>query len=237
MSIPNSNTFDKQAILSEHYLFSGLSTEDVEAMLKFAKEKRYSARDFIFQKEDKGSCMMLVLQGHVRISVSSAEGKEIILNRLGAGEMFGEMALIDDEPRCADAIAEAGEEVLLLIIYRRDFLAYLDQRPKVAIELLKVLCGKIRQASDLAESIGLLPIPCRLARLLNKLAEDNGEETAEGTQVNLDISQQEMGCLIGATRESVNKNLRNWEAQGLITQSAHAIVILDEDALDDIANA
>jgi len=227
---------DKTSVFSKHFLFSRLSPDDLNAMLKLAREKRHGEHQFIFQKGDEGTCMMLLLQGHVRISLSSAEGKEIILKRLEPGELFGEMALIDGEARCADAISEPGAEVILLLIYRRDFLAYLNRRPVVAIELLKALCKTLRQANDLAESIGLLSIPCRLARLINKLAEKSGENIVEGIHINLDISQHEMGCMIGATRESVNKCLRAWEANGLIAQTARAIVILDPDTLDDIAN-
>lgn len=228
---------DKRRVFSQHLLFSSLSSDDLDSMLKLAREKHYQEHQAIFHKSDEGNCMMLILQGHVRICISSAEGKEIILKRLDPGELFGEMALIDGEARCADAIAEPGNEVILSLIYRRDFLAYLNQRPVVAINLLKTLCKTLRQANDLAESIGLLTIPCRLARLINKLAEKNGKESEEGLYVNLEISQQEIGCMIGATRESVNKCLRVWETSGLITQQANAMLILDQDTLDDIANA
>lgn len=226
---------DKRTILSEHFLFSGLEAEDMDEILKFAKEKSYDNHHFIFRKGDTGNYMMLILEGRVRISVSSAEGKEITLNLLEPGDILGEMALIDGEKRCADAMTESTSTTVVLLIYRNDFLAYLDKRPGIAVALLKILCKKLRQTSDLAESIGLLAIPSRLARLLIRLADHGGEETTQGIRIHLDGSQQEIGYLISATRESVNKNLRSWEAQELIVHTGHTLTIIDRSALDEIA--
>ena len=228
---------DTRTILSKHFLFSGLDTEGIEDILKLAKEKCYSGHHFIFRKGDKGHYMMLILEGRVRISVSSADGKEIILNLLEPGEILGEMALIDGEARCADAITESASTTRLLLIYRDDFLIYLKKRPGVAIEFLKVLCKKLRQTSDLAESISLLSISCRLARLLIRFADHHGQQTTQGIHIHLKMSQQEIGYLISATRESVNINLRKWETQGLIVLNPHAITIIDRDTLNSIAHA
>jgi CRP-like cAMP-binding protein len=203
--------------------------------LALAVERRYAKGQIIFQKGEEGSSLMVVLQGRVRISVSSEEGKEITLNTIEPGEVLGEIALIDGKKRSADATAIGP--CTLLAIRRGDFIPFLKQNPEIAVQLLIVLCKKLRETSEIAEDLGLYSIPARLARLILKLGESKGADAQEGILVPVTLSQREIGNLIGATRESVNKQLRAWQEDGHIGMEQGSITLLDEEALEAIAGA
>lgn len=228
---------DKRTALARHFLFGQLPPEGLERLLALAIERRFANGQIIFQKGETGSSMMLVLEGLVRISACSPDDKEIVFNRIEPGDAFGEIALIDGRERSADATAVG--ECTLLIIRRQDFIPLLkqliQQHPEVAIQLLSVLCRKLRDTNEIVEAVGLLPVPVRLARLLIKMAESAGVKTPEGLRVDLKLSQRELGNLIGATRESVNKQFRAWHEEGLMAIGQSHIIILQEDVLKDIA--
>jgi CRP/FNR family transcriptional regulator, cyclic AMP receptor protein len=226
---------DRRAMLARHFLFSQLQPAELDRVLALAVERRYANGQVIFQKGEAGASLMAVLQGQLKISTCSPEGKEIILNRIEPGGIFGEIALIDGKKRSADATAVG--ECTLLIIRQQDFIPFLKQNPNVTIQLLMVLCQKLRDTSDMVESVGLLPIPARLARFLIKMAESAGVETVEGLQVDIKLSQREIGNLIGATRESVNKQLRAWQEEELIAIKQSRLTLLQEDVLEEIAES
>ena len=226
-------TIDRRAALERHFLFAQLKPGELHGILALAVERRYTNGQVIFQKGEEGTSLMLVLQGRVRISVSSEEGKEIILNTIEPGQIFGEIALIDGKPRSADATALGP--CTLLMIRRGEFIPFLKQNPEVAVQLLTVLCKKLRDTSEIAEIVGLHSIPARLARLLLRLAESEGTSTQEGIHVPVKLSQRDMGNLIGATRESVNKQLRAWQEEGHIGMEQGSITLLDEEAIEEIA--
>lgn len=218
------NFNEKHHILASHYLFGRLSAEEIDSVLALAIEKHFSAGQVIFQKGEEGSSMMIVLKGDVKIGSISADGREIVLNIIHQGEVFGEIALLDGKERSADATAIGDCQVL--IIRRNDFIPYLQKHSKIAIEFLVLLCQKLRNTSMALEDIGLLNIDARLARLLLKMsaAENSGE--AKVLRVSLKLSQGQIGNLIGATRESINKQLGAWQDAGIIKKEPGAIAIL-----------
>lgn len=222
-----------RTIMSTHFPFNGLADEVLDRILSFAVEREFKDREFLFHKGEGGTFMMVVMDGRVRISTVSPEGKELTLNVIETGGILGEIALIDGQERSMDATAIGT--CRLLIIRRRDFLPFLEKQPDVAIKLLSILCKKLRDTSEIAENLALLSIPVRLARLLIKFAHSVGEETSKGIQIPLSFSQGELGNLIGATRESVNKYMRQWEKQRLITQDTQYITIVDESRFEEVA--
>lgn len=225
----------RHAVLAQHFLFKGLAPLELDRILALAVERRYNDGQIIFQKGDEGSSLMAVLAGRVRISVSSEEGKEVVLNVIEPGSTFGELALIDGKRRSADAIA-AGS-TLLLVIGRREFMGLLQRVPQISIQMLIDLCRRLRLTSDIAESVALLPIPVRLARLLMHLADNYGSVVKEGIRIDIRLSQQELGSFIAATRESVNKHLRDLQAQGIIAQGGGHITVLNLQTLEDLTQS
>jgi CRP/FNR family transcriptional regulator, cyclic AMP receptor protein len=218
------NFNEKHHILASHYLFGRLSAVEIDSVLALAIEKHFFAGQVIFQKGEEGSSMMIVLKGSVKIGSISADGREIVLNIINQGEVFGEIALLDGKERSADATAIGDCKVL--IIRRNDFIPYLQKHSKIAIEFLVLLCRKLRNTSIALEDIGLLNIDARLARLLLKMSAEESSDEAKVLLIGLKLSQGQIGNLIGATRESVNKQLRAWQDAGIIQREPGAISIL-----------
>jgi CRP-like cAMP-binding protein len=177
----------------------------------------------IFQRGDNGSSLMAVLRGRVRISSISGDGKEVTLNVINPGEIFGEIALLDGEPRSADATAI--EDTTLLVVERRNFLPFCRQNEDLFPRLLAVLCRRLRRTSMALEEIALFDLPVRLARVLLKLAEDYGRPNSAGTRIDLKLSQRDLSNLVASSRESVNKQLRTWRENGAVDLEDGFIVL------------
>jgi CRP-like cAMP-binding protein len=218
--------------LREHFLLSALTAEDFEQLMASATERRFRHGQTIFRRGDPGSSLLAVLEGQVRIGVCSETGKEITLGIVGQGELFGEIAVIDGAGRTADATAIGA--CRLLVLDRRDFLPFLERCPGVAVRLLQLLCARMRKATSMCESVALLDVPMRLARLMLQLAEEHGEPAGSRQRIALKLSQQELGNLVAATRESINKHLRLWEAEGLISMNRGSIVLNDVARIEQI---
>lgn len=213
----------KRTALRTSPLFQAMLPEELDAILGFATERRCRRGQMIFQKGDTGSSMMAVLSGRVRISAVNADGKEITLNVINPGQMFGEIALLDGEPR--SAAASAIEDTSLLVVERRHFLPFLASNQTLASRLLAVLCERLRNTSLALEQIALFDLEARLARLILKLAADYGRPSADGTRIELKLSQRDISNLVAATRESVNKQLGLWRDSGVLAIDGGHIVV------------
>ncbi len=178
--------------------------------------------------------MMAVLSGRVRICSYSADGREVVLNVINPGEVFGEIALIDGGERTADAFAMEATD--LLILSRRDFLPYLEKNPQLCVQLLEVICRRLRSTSEQLEDLNFLDVRSRLAKRLLFLANRHGEVSEQGIRINVRLSQHMLASMIGTSREAVNKQLRAWEGKGLIDVRRGSITILDREGLEKVIN-
>lgn len=213
----------RRAALTGSPLFAAMTPAELDAILVMATELGYRRGQTIFQKDDAGTAMMAVLTGRVRISTLSADGKEVTLNVINPGEVFGEIALLDGKPRSADATAI--EESHVLVLERRDFLPYVLNNQDLTARLLAILCERLRQTSVALEDIALFDLPVRLARVLLKLGDDYGRQTDAGLRIDLKLSQRDLSNLVAATRESVNKQLRAWRETGLVVLDGGYLVL------------
>ena len=213
----------KRAALLASPLFAAMQPEELDEILKFALDRRVRRGQTIFQRGDEGSSLMAVLRGRVRISSVSGDGKELTLNVINPGEIFGEIALLDGQPRSADAVAI--EDSVLLVVDRRYFLPFLRHKEDLCLRLLAVLCSRLRRTSTALEEIALFDLPVRLARVLLKLAEDYGRPGSTGTRIDLKLSQRDLSNLVAASRESVNKLLRTWRENGTVVLEDGFIVL------------
>jgi CRP/FNR family transcriptional regulator, cyclic AMP receptor protein len=224
--------YDKEAILAEHVLLRHLKREELRQLAGYAWVAHHPTHAVIFRKGDPGASMMAVLRGRVKICSYSLDGKELVLNIISKGEFFGEIALLDGEPRTADAVAH--EPCDLLVLERRHFLPFLERNPEVCLRLLTVLCQRLRRTSEQLEDTLFLEVPSRLARALLRLAKACGQKVPGGVRIDLKLSQQQLGALVGITRESTNKQLGEWQKEELIAVKNGYITILDMDTLEDI---
>jgi CRP-like cAMP-binding protein len=219
----------RDALLASPF-FQHLSAEELDQIIGFASERRVPRGTLIFARGDEGSSMMAVLVGRVRISAVSADGKEVTLNVIGMGEIFGEIALLDGQPRSADATAV--EDTVLMVVERRQFLPFLVGSPQLVERMLVVLCDRLRKTSLVLEEIALFDLPERLARLLMKLSSDYGRPApGGGIRIDLKLSQRDLATLVASTRETVNKQLRGWREKGVVDQVAGYLVVRDANAL------
>jgi CRP/FNR family transcriptional regulator, cyclic AMP receptor protein len=214
------------ALLGMNPLFAGLGEEAITAIASLCTKRNLESGEMLFQKGDKGDALYGVRRGRVRIETGTAAGGRLALNVLGPGDLFGEIALFDGQPRTADAVAAETSE--LFMVRRSDFLTYLEREPRITIRLLEMLCQRIRWVSDRMEEAVLLPLHARLARRLCALADDFGSE--------VHISQEELGTYVGAARESVNRQLQEWRRAGIIDLGRGRISLLDIERLTAAAS-
>jgi CRP/FNR family transcriptional regulator, cyclic AMP receptor protein len=224
---------EKRQLFKRHFLYGKLSDQEVDTLLAFSRVERYPAGLEIYAKGSPGDCMMAVLRGRVKMSSVSTEGKEIVLNNMDAGEIFGEIAMLDGEERSADAIAVTDCE--LLVLHRRDFMPILEKHADICLILLKILCQRLRQTSEQVEDVLFRHLESRIAKALLHLAESAGMNGANGSSADLHISQRELGAHAGGSRESVNKHLQSWHRAGLIRLGKSSIVIRDLAAIERLA--
>ena len=207
-------------LLRGHPVFGALEPGQLEQLVSYARTRRVPAGTTLFSKGDPGTELFAVSAGTVKISVPAPDGREAMFNLLHPGEIFGEIALLDGRPRTADAMAMTDCE--LTVIERRDFLAFVHSEPNVALQLIALLCERLRIASEHYEEVVFLDLPTRLARILLQLADQTEAGAAEPK---LKITQREISQMLGSTRESVNKQLRAWSKRGVIALERGGIVV------------
>ncbi len=223
---------DVKGILGNHFMLRHLSPGELERLAQLVSTRHYEAGEKVFLKGDPGTAMMAVLSGRVRICSYSAEGREVVLNVMSPGEVFGEIALIDGGERTADAFSMEPTE--LLILSRRDFLPFLTSNPEVCIRLLEVMCRRLRWTTQQLEDLQFLDLRSRLAKRLLYLHDHHSEVVGADKQRRVRISQHLLANMIGTSREAVNKQLSEWRDQDLIKVGRGSIGILDRDRLVEI---
>ena len=220
--------------LGDCVLFRDLETADKDALLARACIRRVTAGETIFPMGSPGDSMMAVLSGNVRISVTSAEGREIALAILSEHDVFGEIAMLDGKERTADA--RAVTPCTLAILERRDVLAFLARHPSAWSRLVEVLCSRLRDTDQHIAEIALLELPARLAKVLLRMARvDATSAPGRKQEVRIQLSQRELGNFVGAARESVNKCLRDWQRAGIVRIEIGQIAIADRATLEQLA--
>ncbi len=226
---------DKRALIKRHALFQGLEDEVIDRIVSLGVTERLKIGETLFMKGDKGDALYGVLSGRVRIYASAPSGKEVTLNAMEPGDMFGEIALLDGNPRTAGAVAETDTD--LVAIHRRDFLAYLEHEPRLAMHCIRLLCDRVRRTSELVEDAAFLSLPARLAKRLLVLADLYGKDDSAGRRIGLQLSQREIAQMMSTTRESVNKHLQAWKREDWIDLARGSVVIRDADALQGVIDS
>jgi CRP/FNR family transcriptional regulator, cyclic AMP receptor protein len=223
---------DAHRLLGNCVLFSGLEAEERAAIAAQARIRTFEAGETVFNLGSPGEHMMAVLSGTIRISVPSPDGKELVLTIIQPGEVFGELAVLDGKERSADAIAENA--CTLAMLYRSDVLSFFQRNPSAWLKLVEVLCQRLRRTDQAFAEVALLQFPIRLAKMMLRLAEVRTNSTP-ATAAKIHFSQRELANMVGGTRESVNRCLRNWQRRGIVQIAEGSIVVMNQDALEDIA--
>lgn len=199
----------------------------MQTLARLCVTRSLGAQEILFQKNDPADALYAVRRGAIRIATGTAEGRQLTLNLLGPGDVFGEVAVLDGFPRTADAAATEPTE--LFVIRRRDLLDLLAQQPRIAITIIELLCKRVRWMSERMEETNFLPVPARLGRRLAALADDYGEE--------IQVTQEELAVFANTSRETVNRQLQAWKRDGLVALGRSRIRLLDRQALDAITGS
>lgn len=210
--------------LKRHTLFSHFEEAELDALLRTAAVEIFPRRAMLFHEGDPGGSLYVILSGRVKVSAFSSEGRECVLSFAGPGEVLGEITLLDGGPRTASGCAL--EATRALHIARRDFLPVLERNSQATLHIVSVLCERLRTTSQLVEDTAFLAAAPRLARALLRLL-------GQGSVMKL--SQGALGAHVGLVRESVNRQLRVWEEDGVIRSGDDGIVILKREILERIA--
>jgi CRP-like cAMP-binding protein len=206
-------------------LFKGLDEPELAQFAELLREKSYPKGSIILFEDDPGDALFIVRAGRVKVVLIADDGREVILGLLGPAEHFGELSLIDDQPRSAHVIAM--EESALLVLRRDDFRRRVEQSPSVAWSLLTELSRRLRRADDKIGSLVLLDVPGRIARMLLDAASEGGSELIEKP-----LTHQTIAHVIGASRETVSRAMREFQDAGWLTTERRRIRITDRAALD-----
>jgi CRP/FNR family transcriptional regulator, cyclic AMP receptor protein len=220
---------DKVKLLSGSSLFCDLSDVELAELAIHTELRSLRAKQVVIVQGTLGHEMYAVLHGRLKVVRSSAEGKEATIGILEAGEMFGEIAMLDGGLRTASV--ETLEPCELLVLPRKTVMQYLDRHPQVMHQMIAALCQRLRSVDDFLQDAMFLNLPQRLGKTLRQLAIQHGIKDDEGVTIDLKLTQQELANMVGSSRESVNKQLSVWMEHGWLHMEQGMIRLLEADKL------
>ena len=223
---------EARSLLGNCALFEGLSPDERAAIVARARIRTFHAGEPIFRMGSPGDQMMALISGIIRISVRFDGGKELLLAIIQPGEVFGELAVLDEKERSADAVAENA--CTLAILDRRDILSFFERTPSAWPKLVAVLCQRLRRTNEGFAEVALLELPVRLARTMLRVS-DSQTNPAGAITSEIRFSQRELASMVGSRRETVNKCLRTWQRSGIVKISEGSIIITNRPALEHLA--
>ncbi|HEU4570255.1 MAG TPA: Crp/Fnr family transcriptional regulator [Gemmatimonadales bacterium] len=215
-------------VLQKVPLFAGLPEGEVLGFAELMRERSYPKGSVILFEDDPGDALYVVTSGQVKVVLIGEDGREVILSVLSEGSFFGEMALLDDEPRSAHVIAMTDSVVLAL--RRDDFRNRLRASPEVGIALLRELSRRLRRADEQIGSLVLLDVNGRVAELMLRLADEEGSERITRKLTHATIAQ-----MIGSSRETVSRTMRELQDRGLLKVTRQDITVTDRPGLQALA--
>ncbi len=209
-------------------LFSGLSRSELDSLSDLTRERTHPRGSVILFENDPGDCLFVVRAGRVKVVLIGEDGREVILGVLGVGQHFGELSIIDERPRSAHVIAM--EDANLIVLRRDDFRKKVESSPHIAWSLLLELSRRLRRADDKIGGLVLLDVPGRIARLLLDMAEESGTD-----QIEKSLTHQTIAQMIGASRETVSRAMKDFQDAAWITVERRRITLSNRDALEQRA--
>lgn len=220
---------DPLTLIAKIPLFASLEPEVRKPLAALIRVRSYAARQFVVWEGQPGGTLFLSLSGFFKAVTTGADGREMILSVMGPGEVLGELSVLDGQPRSASVVTiEPGE---LASIDRPALLGLMNSSPELAVGLIEVLARRVRVLTKRFEILSSQDVPERLAQVLLNLAEKHGEASGERVRIPVRLSQQDLANMVGATRESVNKQLRKWTKDGVLRRETGCVIISDVPAL------
>jgi CRP/FNR family transcriptional regulator len=211
-------------------LFSSLSNKELNEVLKYARKEKYKKYQILFEENDKGDEMYIILSGIVKIfKTDNLTKRTKTISYLREGDFFGEMALLDVETRSASA--QVIEDAEILILNGVHFQKFILQNPKVSLKIMKTLSSRLRYLTEQIKNVVFYNLPGRVASCLIDLSQKYGKNLHQGRTITISLTHQELADLVGTARESITSILNLFQKTGCIKINKRQITILDESKL------
>ncbi len=210
-------------------LFEGFSPKEYDELTTICRERTFPKGQTILYGDDPGTTLFIIAKGSVKIVINAEDGREHILGLLGEKDFFGEMSLLDGEPRSASAVAR--DAATMLSISRDDFQAVLRKNVDISLKILTTICQRLRHTDRHLEALAFLSAPGRVARVLLDLGRDQGEPSDKGLIIRTRMTRQELASIAGTTRETLTRVLMEFQDDGLIDIDKDTLILLKEDKL------
>ncbi|MFN8672266.1 MAG: Crp/Fnr family transcriptional regulator [Candidatus Sericytochromatia bacterium] len=220
------SNFNLPDFFKEVSLFSNMDKSEIEQITKICVERSFEKGKTIFYEQDQGTSFYLILSGQVKIVMMSNDGREHTLGVLKQKDFFGEVSMLDGQPRSATAIALS--DVKTVTINRDDFHRILKANPEMVIKIMYVLCKRLRQADKHVESLAFLTATGRVARTLSNLADELGQVEGNKIIINHNMTRQDFANIAGTSRETFTRVIMDFQDEGLIEIDKSKIVLLDK---------
>lgn len=216
-------SIDFESLLHRVPLFQTMDHAALRVLARVARAQHLARHEYVFYQDDRGDAAYVIRSGKIAILLATDDGRELVINEIGAGECFGELALLTDAPRSASAVARTNCDLIRLP--RAEFMQELEREPKLMRQVLQVTAERLRASTERERALAFLDAPARLARVLLELdraADDKGYIT---------LSQDELAQHIGVARQTTAKILGQWRRAGWILTGRGRLVVLDRAAL------
>jgi CRP/FNR family cyclic AMP-dependent transcriptional regulator len=213
---------DLQSILQEVPIFSSLGDKTLAALAAYATTKTYPKNAIVISEGESGDALYIIASGKVRISLSDEAGKEVCLGTESTGQYFGELALLDTEPRSASVVTEINS--VFVVISRNDFNQWLNEYPKAGLMIMKELVHKIRALTESVKILALCDVYGRLVKVLTGMAQEEDDTLV----IPVKPTQQELANRIGSSREMVSKIFKELIKGGYIQLERNRLIIIKQ---------
>jgi len=211
-------------LLKQVPLFANLTDAEYRTLAEVMTVRKFPKDCMVIWAEDEGDSFFIIRSGEVKVTVNASDGREVILSSLGVGDFFGDMSLLDSEPRSANVVTLSPTEALVL--RRVDFLRALDAYPSIAVHLMVALAARLRKADHQTANLALLGIADRICHVLMEIAEEDGVETDEGIVIRKRPTHQMIASMSGTARETVTRVLKQLSEDGYIRSDGRELVIV-----------
>ena len=225
---------DSASLLRANPIFAGIPAPEINALARLATEETHAARAFVFMEGDAARWLYIVRSGHVKIVRHSKTGKDVVLELLGAGEVFGGVAVLEKRPY--PAAAQATEATTVLKLPAEPILALAERHPRFVREMALMIGRRLRSAHDSVESLAVDPVEARLARTLLRLAEREGKTGTGGVTLPFHLTRQSLADMSGTTVETAIRVVGRWLKDGRLSEAGTRLVLTDPEALRELAD-
>jgi CRP-like cAMP-binding protein len=234
--VPESSTVSRRQrarqLLKARSCFSACPDEVIDSIMERSSSIKLAKGDVLYRQGEPGESLVVVLEGRLKVVKMTADAKEVVLAFLGAGDIIGEMAVLDGNPRSAGVVAM--EPVDAVSIYRRDLVPILKRYPDAMMGLLAAVSRRLRTTISLVETYSL-QTEARVAAALLRLAETHGRRSGSEMIIEARVTQSDLGSHLGLTRETVSRTLGDLRSMGLLKLQGQKIVLTDFDGIRMLA--